>query len=88
MAYRSYFGGITKSLGLVFGDIGTNPIFTVPIIFLLIKPTEANVMGVLSLIIWTLIIIVCVEYTWLAMSLEQRGEGGDHCSYGVTCSSA
>ena len=34
MAYRSYFGGITKSLGLVFfGDIGTNPIFTVPIIF-------------------------------------------------------
>ena len=76
MAHRSYPGEIIKSLGLVFGDIGTNPIFTVPIIFLLIKPTEANVMGVLSLIIWTLIIIVCVEYTWLAMSLGQRGEGG------------
>ncbi len=76
MAYRSSHREIIKSLGLVFGDIGTNPIFTVPIIFLLIKPTEANVMGVLSLIIWTLIIIVCVEYTWLAMSLGQRGEGG------------
>ncbi|MDN3515139.1 MAG: KUP/HAK/KT family potassium transporter [Candidatus Brocadia sp.] len=76
MAHRNHFGGILKSLGLVFGDIGASPIFTVPIIFLLIKPTEANVMGVLSLIIWTLIIIVCVEYTWLAMSLGQRGEGG------------
>jgi len=76
MAHRSSHREIIKSLGLVFGDIGTNPIFTVPIIFLLIKPTEANVMGVLSLIIWTLIIIVCVEYTWLAMSLGQRGEGG------------
>lgn len=76
MDHRSSPGEILKSLWLVFGDIGTNPIFTVPIIFLLIKPTEANVMGVLSLIIWTLIIIVCVEYTWLAMSLGQRGEGG------------
>ena len=76
MAHRSSHREIIKSLGLVFGDIGTNPIFTVPIIFLLIKPTEANVMGVLSLIIWTLIIIVCIEYTWLAMSLGQRGEGG------------
>ncbi|MEB2309895.1 MAG: KUP/HAK/KT family potassium transporter [Candidatus Brocadiaceae bacterium] len=76
MAHRNYSGGVIKSLGLVFGDIGTNPIFTVPIIFLLIKPTEANVMGVLSLIVWTLIIIVCIEYTWLAMSLGQRGEGG------------
>ena len=75
-------------MGLVFGDIGTNPIFTVPIIFLLIKPTEANVMGVLSLIIWTLIIIVCVEYTWLAMSLGAERRGGNHCSYGVTNSSA
>jgi KUP system potassium uptake protein len=42
MAHRSYPGEIIKSLGLVFGDIGTNPIFTVPIIFILIKPTEAN----------------------------------------------
>jgi KUP system potassium uptake protein len=67
---------ITKSLGLVFGDIGTSPIYTLTVIFLLLKPTTDNVMGVLSLIIWTLIILVSVEYAWLAMSLGEKGEGG------------
>ena len=68
--------GIIKSLGLVFGDIGTSPIYTLTVIFLLTKPTEAHVMGVLSLIVWTLVILVTVEYAWLAMSLGKKGEGG------------
>lgn len=68
--------GIIKSLGLVFGDIGTSPIYTVTVIFLLLKPTEAHVMGVLSLIFWTLLVLVSVEYAWLAMSLSRKGEGG------------
>jgi len=67
---------VIKSLGLVFGDIGTSPIYTLTIIFLLLKPTVDNVMGVLSLIIWTLVILVSVEYAWLAMSLGEKGEGG------------
>jgi KUP system potassium uptake protein len=67
---------ITKSLGLVFGDIGTSPIYTLTVIFLLLKPTTDNVMGVLSLVIWTLTILVSVEYAWLAMSLGEKGEGG------------
>ncbi len=68
--------GIIKSLGLVFGDIGTSPIYTLTVIFLLTKPTESHVMGVLSLIVWTLVILVSVEYAWLAMSLGKKGEGG------------
>lgn len=68
--------GIIRSLGLVFGDIGTSPIYTLTVIFLLTRPTEANVIGVLSLIVWTLIILVTVEYAWLAMSLSKKGEGG------------
>jgi KUP system potassium uptake protein len=68
--------GIIKSLGLVFGDIGTSPIYTLSVIFLLTKPTPDHVMGVLSLIVWTLIILVTVEYAWLAMSLGKKGEGG------------
>jgi KUP system potassium uptake protein len=68
--------GIIKSLGLVFGDIGTSPIYTLTVIFLLTNPTQQNVMGVLSLIVWTLIILVTVEYAWLAMSLGKKGEGG------------
>ena len=68
--------GIIKSLGLVFGDIGTSPIYTLTVVFLLIKPTELHVLGVLSLVVWTLIIIVTIEYAWLAMSLGKKGEGG------------
>ena len=68
--------GIIKSLGLVFGDIGTSPIYTLTVIFLLTKPTEVNIIGVLSLIVWTLVILVTVKYAWLAMSLGSKGEGG------------
>lgn len=67
---------VTKSLGLVFGDIGTSPIYTLTVIFLLLKPSSDNVIGVLSLVTWTLIILVSVEYAWLAMSLGEKGEGG------------
>ena len=68
--------GIVNSMGLVFGDIGTSPIYTLTVIFLLTRPTETHVIGVLSLIIWTLIILVSMEYAWLAMSLGKKGEGG------------
>jgi len=67
---------IIKSLGLVFGDIGTSPIYTVTVVFLLLAPTAENILGVLSLIIWTLVTLVTVQYAWLAMSLSERGEGG------------
>lgn len=73
---ESHIKGIIKSLGLVFGDIGTSPIYTLTVIFLLTKPTEVNIIGVLSLIVWTLVILVTVEYAWLAMSLGKKGEGG------------
>jgi KUP system potassium uptake protein len=68
--------GIIRSIGLVFGDIGTSPIYTLTVIFLIMSPTERNVVGVLSLIFWTLILLVTVQYAWLAMSLGKRGEGG------------
>jgi KUP system potassium uptake protein len=68
--------GIVKSMGLVFGDIGTSPIYTLTAIFLLIPPTPQNVMAILSLIFWTLTILVTVEYTYLAMHLGKKGEGG------------
>jgi KUP system potassium uptake protein len=70
------FKDIVKSLGLVFGDIGTSPIYTLTVVFLLTKPTPENTFGVLSLIAWTLVILVTVEYAWLAMSLSKKGEGG------------
>lgn len=73
---KSPVKGIIKSMGLVFGDIGTSPIYTFSVIFLLLPPTETNIVGVLSLIVWTLIVLVTIEYAWLAMSLGKKGEGG------------
>lgn len=72
----SYWGGIVKSMGLVFGDIGTSPIYTLTVIIALIKPTQENILGILSLIVWTLMILVNIEYAMLAMSLSRKGEGG------------
>ena len=72
----SSFREIVQAMGLVFGDIGTSPIYTLAVIFTLTAPTYENLMGVLSLIFWTLIILVTVEYAWLAMSLSIKGEGG------------
>lgn len=67
---------IVKSLGVVFGDIGTSPIYTVGAILLFILPTVENILGLLSLIIWSLIIVITVQYAWLAMYLGSKGEGG------------
>ena len=72
----SYWGGIVKALGLVFGDIGTSPIYTLTVIVTLTKPSPENIYGIISLIVWTLVLLVMVEYAWLAMSLGRKGEGG------------
>lgn len=75
-ATDSYWGGIIKAMGLVFGDIGTSPIYTLTVIIALTKPTQENIFGIISLIVWTLIILVNIEYAMLAMSLSRKGEGG------------
>ena len=73
---ESYWGGIIKALGLVFGDIGTSPIYTLTVIVILTKPSQESIYGIISLIVWTLVTLVMVEYAWLAMSLSRKGEGG------------
>ena len=73
---KQSISGIIKALGLVFGDIGTSPIYTVTVIFLLLKPDPNNIIGVISLVIWTLVVLVFFQYDLLAMSLSVRGEGG------------
>jgi KUP system potassium uptake protein len=73
---ESFWKGIIKSFGLVFGDIGTSPIYTLTVIFALTCPTIDNVLGILSLVFWTMSILVSAEYAWLAMSLGRKGEGG------------
>ncbi len=76
MSDMEKYKGVIKSFGLVFGDIGTSPIYTFTVVLMMTSLTEAHIVGILSLIIWTLIIVVSTEYAWLAMSLGQKGEGG------------
>lgn len=70
------FLNMIKAMGLVFGDIGTSPIYTFSVIFLTVKVNYINILSILSLILWTLILVVTVQYAYLAMSLSKNGEGG------------
>ena len=67
-----------SALGIVFGDIGTSPLYTLKTVLNLTggAPTPDIILGVLSLIIWTLIIVTSVKYVTVAMSIDNDGEGG------------
>ncbi|MFA6145112.1 MAG: KUP/HAK/KT family potassium transporter [Sulfurimonas sp.] len=67
---------VIKSLGVVYGDIGTSPIYTFAVILLLVQPTPETIFQILSLVFWTMLMLVTVQYAWLATSLSKRGEGG------------
>jgi len=67
------------ALGVVFGDIGTSPLYTVKECFSEftgLKPVPQDVFGILSLITWALIVIVTLKYVLVVMRADNRGEGG------------
>jgi KUP system potassium uptake protein len=65
------------ALGVVFGDIGTSPLYTLKTVLELSRdPGPLQVFGVLSLIIWTLLAITSVKYVTVAMRVDNDGEGG------------
>ena len=67
------------ALGVVFGDIGTSPLYAMRECFHgphAIAPTPANVLGVLSLIFWALTLIVTVKYVTYVLRADNQGEGG------------
>jgi len=66
------------ALGVVFGDIGTSPLYTIHSTFVgeNVAVTEANVLGVLSLVFWLLFVVVSLKYVTFIMRADNRGEGG------------
>ena len=69
------------ALGVVFGDIGTSPLYTVQTIFNPVDPhhvqvSTEHVYGVVSLIFWAVVTIVMVTYIILVMHADNDGEGG------------
>jgi len=66
------------ALGVVFGDIGTSPLYAVREVFHAghVVPTREHVLGVLSLIFWTLGVVVSLKYVALLLRASNNGEGG------------
>ncbi len=68
------------ALGVVFGDIGTSPLYALQTVFSAdhqaVKPTEADVYGVISLVFWSITLIVSIEFVLFIMRADNDGEGG------------
>jgi KUP system potassium uptake protein len=75
-----YLAALTLgTLGVVYGDIGTSPLYALRECFHGshgIAPTEANVLGVLSLILWALTLLISIKYLLFVMRADNKGEGG------------
>lgn len=72
---------VIAALGVVFGDIGTSPIYTLKECFSPHSPhhvaaSHAHVLGVVSLVLWSLILLICVKYLVFILRADNKGEGG------------
>ena len=74
---RQLFTFSLAALGVVFGDIGTSPLYAFRLCFNeTTQPTEASILGVLSLIFWSLAILITLKYLTMVLRADNRGEGG------------
>ena len=68
------------ALGVIYGDIGTSPLYAMQVAFspaIGVEPVREEILGLLSLFIWTLTVIVTIKYVLIVMRASNRGEGGD-----------
>ncbi|WP_375419416.1 KUP/HAK/KT family potassium transporter [uncultured Hymenobacter sp.] len=73
---RATPAGTLIALGIVYGDIGTSPLYTVRGVFAGRPVTEDVVLGTISCIIWTLTLLTTVKYVFIALKADNHGEGG------------
>jgi KUP system potassium uptake protein len=64
------------ALGVVFGDIGTSPLYALRAALLGLPVNAVNILGILSLIVWSLILVISIKYLSLVLSTDNDGEGG------------
>ncbi len=78
LPHKAGFWALTVgSLGVVYGDIGTSPLYALrEAVNAAAAPTEESVLGVLSLVLWALILIVTVKYVLILLRADNNGEGG------------
>ena len=76
---RPLFGLMLGAMGVVFGDIGTSPLYALKATVLATEgglPNHVAVMGSLSMIFWALVLVVTVKYVLIIMRADNNGEGG------------
>ncbi|KAF8690134.1 hypothetical protein HU200_041374 [Digitaria exilis] len=71
-----------QSLGVVYGDIGTSPLYTFSS-FTLPDPDKDDLLGILSLILWTLTLVSLVKYVFIVLHADDHGEGGTFALYSL-----
>jgi KUP system potassium uptake protein len=72
-------GLVIAALGVVFGDIGTSPLYTLKECFggdHAMTATPANILGILSLVFWSILIVISLKYVVFIMKADNKGEGG------------
>jgi KUP system potassium uptake protein len=73
-------GLVLAALGIVFGDIGTSPLYALQTVFSIdngaVRPTEGDVYGVISMMFWSITLIVSIKYISVLMRADNDGEGG------------
>lgn len=75
--------GMLVALGIIYGDIGTSPIYTLRFIVGNNTITEDLILGALSSVFWTLTIITTIKYVYLALNADNKGEGGIFALYAL-----
>jgi KUP system potassium uptake protein len=75
---------VFQSIGVVYGDIGTSPLYVYSSTFTS-DPSHEDLLGVLSLIIWTLTLMVSTKYVLIVLSADDRGGGGIFALYSLLC---
>ncbi|HET6539610.1 MAG TPA: KUP/HAK/KT family potassium transporter, partial [Chryseolinea sp.] len=75
--------GVLISLGIIYGDIGTSPIYTFRFIVGEHIITEELIFGGISCVFWTLTLITTIKYVYFALSADNRGEGGIFALYAL-----
>ena len=76
---RDSKGLIVAALGVVFGDIGTSPLYTLKECFggsHPVLPSDENILGILSLVFWSILIVISLKYVVFIMRADNKGEGG------------
>jgi KUP system potassium uptake protein len=76
---RAFLPLTVTAIGVVYGDIGTSPLYAMRECFFgshSVPPTHENVLGVLSLIIYSLVLVISIKYIAIVMRADNQGEGG------------